>query len=336
VALLIIAAPLLSYQQASALDVTNRSLSLGDSKASVNTTHQISFTYVSAASIGSLEFEYCSNSPLPGTACTAPNGFDVTSAVLSSETGVVGYSVHTNTTANRIVLTRVAGAVPPSTAAQYLFSGVINPDAAGSYYLRIGTFASTDGTGARTDEGGVAFSINDPLTVAAYVPPFLLFCTATSIPTNNCSSAVGDFIDFGEFNSQTTSYATTQMIAATNGGDGYTITVSGTTMTSGNNIIDAPITPSTSQIGVSQFGFNLVNNSNPNVGANTVGAGSGLPTNDYDNVNRFMYNETDIVAESSLPTDINKYTVSYIVNIDENQAPGVYSTTLTYTALASF
>ncbi len=202
--------------------------------------------------------------------------------------------------------------------------------------MRIGTFLTEDTSGPRTDEGGLAFAINEPLNVAVFVPPVLLFCVGTSIPTNSCSSATGDLIDFGELSPFATSNGTTQMLGATNGFGGYTISVSGTTMTSGNNIVTPSAVPAPSVIGTSQFGINLVDNSVPNVGVNESGIGTGFAATGYDSPNNFKFADGDIVARSNTSSNINKYTTSYIVNVDADQPAGVYSTTLTYTALASF
>ena len=335
---LLIATPLqvLWPQSAEAADFTSRRLDLSDTRAATPSDHTLSFNWISALPVGSMTIEYCSTSPLFVVACVPPIGMDLTSgAAFSSESGETGFSVHPSTTANMWVLTRPAAAVTPQPGS-YLFTNVDNPTTEGSYYVRFASYASTDGTGSRIDEGGIAFSINTPLDIGAFVPPVLLFCLGTSIPTNSCSSAVGSSIDFGEFSTSSTAQGTTQMLAATNGVGGYNITLTGTTMTSGNNVIPGLASPTTSQQGVSQFGTNLVDNSVPNIGANSSGSGSGSPTADYNNVNQFKFVDGDIVASSPISTDINRYTSSYIVNISEDQNPGVYATTLTYVAFANF
>jgi hypothetical protein len=126
------------------------------------------------------------------------------------------------------------------------------------------------------------------------------------------------------------------MVIATNGQNGYNISVNGSTLTSGNNTIPPLISGATSQIGVSQFGINLRVNSNPNVGVDPSGPGIGSPTASYDQPNNFRYNNGDIVATAGGVTDYRKFTVSYIVNISKQQPAGIYASTFTYVALSNF
>lgn len=318
-----------------AADVTNRYVQIGDSATSVTTIHTIGFDIVSAGDIGSLAFEYCSNSPLDDDPCTPISGMDLTVANLANQSGETGFSIHSNTTANRLVLTRPA-ATPTPGPAQYVMSNVINPDTVGSQYVRVYTYLSTDGTGSAIDRGGLAFATTDVVSVQAYVPPVLLFCVGTTITGTNCSTAVGNSLNFGILSSSSTSTGTSQMAAGTNGIGGYVISVLGTTMTSGNNVINALTTPTLSSIGTQQFGLNLVSNTSPSVGQSVTGPGTASPRPEYSQVNRFKFVNGDTVAEAVLPSDMDKYTVSYIVNVPELQKPGLYSSTLTYVALATF
>ncbi len=327
--------PMLFLSQVDALELDNRSLRIDDPKVSLTTIHTFDFDITSITDVGSIAFEYCSNSPLESEPCIASSGFDISAASLNSQTGETGFGIHVNTVANRMVLTRVPVAPVPGPV-QYIFGNVINPDTVGSHYVRIYTYATDDGTGPTTDFGGLAFSVNEPLSVAAYVPPVLRFCVAVTIPGADCSSAVGNNLDFGILDENVTSFGTTQMMAATNGVGGYNISLDGTTMTSGNNEIASMPSAAISRTGTQQFGLNLRNNGNPNVGANPSGVGTGSPSPGYSSPNRFQFNRGDIVASSSLSTEYNKYTSSYIVNIHPDQPAGQYSTTLTYIAFASF
>lgn len=337
-ALLILTAPFVvvyNSKTVQAADLDNRSVRLASSEVSVTTSHEVRFDYVTSANIGSIQIEYCTNTPLFGLSCTAPTGLSLDAAVLSSETGVTGYSIHPNSTTNKLILSRTSSLITP-VSARYLISNIDNPSIVGTHYVRLASFSSTDGTGTRIDEGGVAISTTRPIDVTTYVPPVLIFCLGTSIPTNDCSSAVGNDIDFGILDENSTAQATTQMLVATNGVGGYSVSMNGTTMTSGNNVIVGNTTPTASSIGTSQFGVNLVDNSNPNVGANISGNGSGYAASGYDIANRFKFVDGDTVARSDVSSDINRYTMSYIVNVSDDQPPGVYSTTLTFIALATF
>src|SRR5690606_35331178 len=101
---------------------------------------------------------------------------------------------HVSTTANRIVISR-SPAVPITASSLYRLDNIRNPDVSGSYYVRIQTFSSDDGTGTVLDEGGMVFAITRAVSVTAEVPPFLMFCTGVTIVNFNCNSATSFLID---------------------------------------------------------------------------------------------------------------------------------------------
>jgi hypothetical protein len=319
----------------SAADLQNRTIIIQDSEPSVTTRHTFSFINPTSSSLGSIKFEYCINSPLFSDICTPPPGLDVSAVGIFSQTGNVGFSVSGVTNANTIVLTRAASVVPTLNSA-YAFSNVVNPNLIDTtYYVRISMHASIDGTGASFDQGAVAFSINSGLTIGVFVPPFLTFCVGVTV-SSNCSSATGNLVSFGELSDLSTSAATTQFAAATNDVLGLSVFMNGQTMTSGNNVIPGLSTRTVSQIGVSQFGINLVANSTPSIGSNRTGVGSTNATADYGASNQYKFANGNLIARSTIPTDFNVFTVSYITNVSNNQNPGVYASTLIYTAVASF
>jgi hypothetical protein len=213
---------------------------------------------------------------------------------------------------------------------------MINPDAIGFYYGRYATYGSTNGTGPVLDEGGFAFAINTNITVSSYVPPYLTFCTGLQIPNLNCSSATGDYVNLGTLAPGHSSQASSQLLLATNAANGYVIQVYGTTMTSGNNVINALTSNAGSRPGTPQFGLNLRANSSPPVGADPTGPGIGQPAPEYNSPNSFRFVPNDIVASSSASDNWRKYTASYLVNVPANQPPGVYASTITYVAAGSF
>lgn len=323
------------YSQASAL--SNRSLDLSSSQPGlINAVHEYLFTFTNSNLVGSMAFQYCSNDPFPDTACSSPSGIDTSSASLTNQGGETGFSVHANTNSNRIVLARPAATLILPQASEYEFSSITNPDTPGSYYVRITTYSSTDGTGPTLDSAGLAFSINDRFAISTEVPPYLLFCSSVSIPGGSCANAVGQQISFGNFSTNNTSTATSQFLVATNATSGVNVTVTGTTLTSGNFQIPNLNNPFASLTGVSQFGINLRNNSLPNVGAEPTGSGSVVPTPLYNGQEQFAFRPNSTVARSTGTSAPKKFTVSYIVNVGNNQQAGQYSTTLGYIALASF
>jgi hypothetical protein len=260
----------------------------------------------------------------------------VSAANLDNQSGNTGFSVDAiNTTANRVVLTRPAS-VAAAVASQYDLSNITNSSVSGqSIYVRITTYASLDATGAFTDNGAVAYAMNSPLSIGAAVPPFLQLCVGVTV-ASNCSSASGDRINLGNLSTNIARAGTSQFAGGTNSASGYTIFVQGTTMTSGNNTIKALNVQTPSFPGNNQFGINLRDNSVPNIGSNPSGSGSAAPMANYNTPNLYKYLNGEAIARSTLPSDYNRMTVSYMINIDDSQAPGVYASTFTYLATATF
>ncbi len=327
---LILLAVTMPLTSASADQLQNRSLQLKSTAASANTTHTVNFQLVSPTPVGSLVFEYCT-SPLLVISCVAPAGLNANGAVLSGQTGEVGFSIF-STSANQIILTRTAS-VPGAQANSYTFTNVVNPSSTGSFYLRISSYNSNDGSGPAIDNGSVVGDINQAITINTEVPPILNFCTGLTIPTD-CSSADGNVLELGSFSTIHPVFGTSQLLVGTNAGFGYSVRMLGNTMTSGNNTLNPLTSPTTSSPGNSQFGVNLRTNSSPAVGQDPFGGGSA--TANYNNPNHFSFNNGDTVAGNSGTTDGDRYTVSYLVNISNSQPVGVYATTLTYVVTATF
>jgi hypothetical protein len=75
---------------------------------------------------------------------------------------------------------------------------------------------------------------------------------------------------------------------------------------------------------------------NSKIGGSDPEGGSAVPDATYATPNSYQYANGSTLATSSGVTDYTRFTVSYIVNVAADQAPGVYNTTLTYTASATF
>lgn len=327
------------YQAPQALgaQLTSRSLQLDNELAGQhNVTYKLAFDVATGGAIGSMEFQFCSNSALIVDPCVAPFGFDALNATLTAQTGTAGFVKSGTSSVNDIIMTQI----PPSNTnpgpVSFTFTNVVNPTDTGSYYLKVFTYASSDASGSPLDFGAMAFPIGLDYQISTEVPPYLTFCAGTNIDAFDCSSASGDQVNFGDFSSAVSSVARSQLLTATNAGSGYSITASGLTMTSGNNEIPAMPTTQISTIGKSQFGINLRANTVPQIGSNPVGPGTGTPTTNYNQVNRFRFVNGEAIAQATQAQDYKKYTISYLVNISKDQAPGVYSTTLTYICLANF
>lgn len=318
--------------QAATLD--NRSVRIADSKADAITSHLFLFDVPAGSLVGSIVLEYCANSPLNTVTCVTPDGLDLLEASLDSQSGEGGFSVHPASTANKIILSR-----PPVMTiggpAQYDFSDVINPSSYGTYYVRISLHGSEDGSGSATDEGAVAFGIVRAVSTQAYVPPFLILCAGITVAPD-CSSANGALIDLGELRSSGPSSGTSQYAGATNDVTGFSVSIHGNTLMSGNKIIPAKAVQGFSLPGFSQFGINLRDNFTPDVGQDPAGSGSSAAEPEYSLANNFKFVSGDRISNTSVPTEFNVFTVSYVVNVSQEQPPGIYNATFTYIAMAAF
>lgn len=265
------------------------------------------------------------------------------------------------------------GSPSAATSGQQVFTltDIQNPSAANeTFYVWITTYSDIAGTVA-VDSGTVAASTAEPIDLTGQMPEALTFCTGESIPlavappnAPDCANATSGDIGFDIlFDPFDTAIANSQMAASTNAGDGYSITVQGATMTNGANTIAAMGTPGASTPGAGQFGFNLVENTDvthqssgtcvngaagpypcvlgADIGSGYLGGGvyNGVIDDTYDDPDTYYHNTAgaEVVATSNSDvSDLEIYTVSYIVNVSGSQPAGTYSTTLTYVCTGLF
>lgn len=345
-------------QTANAAQITLRSLTLvagasdGGSKPGGVVNHLFNFTVPGgAATIGSIQFQYCTTAS--GT-CTLPTGVVTTAATLNSQSGATGFTM-VNTTNGAPYLTRSAVAIGASTAVSYQLNTITNPTTTNqAFFVRLATFTSANATTGSTDTGTVAASTATQIILTGTMPESLIFCTGATIVTTagipDCTTATAGTIAFNQLFSPTdTATATSQMAASTNAASGYSITVNGPTLTSGANTIAAMAAATTGVRGTSQFGLNLKLNT---VATSTVAVGSevtaaangtslrGQAAAGYNTVDTFKFVSGDSIANSANggagPTNAQIYTSAYVVNVAGNQASGTYVATLTYICTATF
>jgi hypothetical protein len=323
-----------AYISAAPSRLDSRALKLSDNTGSAIAQYEFSYQTTTLDAIQTVVFEICSNDPFPGEYCAVPNGLDMSNAELVSQSGDTAFTL-TQRTGNRLTLSRPPSA---SNASQnrYQFRSIINPSDNGTYFARIMTFIDNDTNNEPNNAGGLAFAITGGIGVSALVPPYITFCVGVTIEGNNCQNVSGNYVNFGELSNRQAATGRTQMLAATNARDGYTIRVAGTTMTAGNNVINELTTQDVSRPGASQFGLNLRANSSPQHGTDVQGPGNGVPASSYGQINFYRFNNGEVVALSNAPDDARKYTSAYIVNVPRGQAPGIYVSTITYIALGSF
>jgi hypothetical protein len=359
-------------RKASAAQITARSLTLqagadpilnGGSRPSAVVRHFYSFSLPTTASVGSIQFKYCTLAAAPGVICTTPAGLSTTSATLGAETGLTGFSM-VNTTNGSPYLTRSAAS--GTGAVTYRLDGITNPSGAScglpiqdncTFFVWISTFASTDTTGSATDTGTVTASTAQQITLTGTMPESLVFCTGGTVTTTagvpDCATASSGAVSFNQLFSPTdTATATSQMAASTNAGAGYVITINGPTLSSGSNTISPMATLAAGDLGVhgiSQFGTNLKANttttSNPARGTEVAPAVNGTNYRGqakigYASVDHFRFVTADTIAASDNGgaggTDAQIFTNTYIVNVPGSQPAGTYTTTLTYICTPTF
>jgi hypothetical protein len=274
----------------------------------------------------------------------------------------------TSGTKNEVIINRLSAADigAANRPVSYELDGVINPTAAQTFFVRISTYNSLDGSGTPIDAGTVAAATSTQILLDGTMPESLVFCAGQTVGLNagnvpDCSTVTTGAVSFDALFSPTnTATATSQMAASTNAGQGYAITVNGGTLSSGSNQIspmhDATVTtdPTGLILSTSQFGMNLIantatyNNASPTpalLGTAIAPVSNGTnfrgePTTPYGTDNKFRFADGDVVADSANGgaggTDAQIYTVGYVVNVPGSQPAGTYTTTLTYVCTPTF
>ncbi|CAN5413238.1 hypothetical protein BH10PAT4_BH10PAT4_1030 [soil metagenome] len=327
--------PLVSASQASAAQITARKLTIGSSAPSASSSYTFTFTVPTSSLVRSAAFVACDT---PSGTCTMPAGFSASAAVAAQPTNLGDASgwVTTDSTATELRLSKAGNVANPTGSQTVVFSSVTNPSTANAtFFIRMTTYTNANWTTA-IDSGVVAASTAAQIAVSLQVDEALTFCTGTSITGTNCGTAAGSTVNLGIGSTTATSSGTSIMAASTNAANGYTITVSGATLTSGINTITALTSGATSSVGVKQFGLNLVANTTPSVGTGVTGSGTATAVGNYGTSNTFRLGTGESVATIGGVTNANTFTVSYIANIDGSTPAGNYTTTLTYVATPNF
>jgi hypothetical protein len=325
-------------QIVNAAQITGRSFTLSNSDGAAS---GVTYTFGSSAlptstAVRSVVAEACTTAS--GT-CTTPTGFTGASAGLTSQpTGLGSTSSWTDdSNAGNLRITHASNVTAPSGAVAIVWNTVTNPTADNTtYYLRVTTYSDSAYTTA-IDSGVVAVSTAEAITVSASVDETLTFCVGTSgVTSSSCSGATGNSVALGSLTTSTTGSGTSQLGVATNAGSGYSITINGTTLTSGGNTITALAAQTASSQGSEQFGVNLRDNATPNVGTDADGSGTATPTANYNTVDQFRFVTGDSIASKNSADAFRRFHVAYMANIANTTEPGSYSATMTYIATPTF
>lgn len=185
--------------------------------------------------------------------------------------------------------------------------------------------ANTLDTIATTNNGDVYAS---RILVQVDMTQFLTFSISdNSLSFGTLSSSVARYASStasGDANDTADAHT---LSVATNAAGGYVVTVSGSTLTSGNNTIATSSTAVASSPGTEQFGMRLI-----------VNSGTGSAIAPYASANWSFDSATfpDQVASGNGDSVVSIFGVRYIANITADTEAGSYSATLTYIATATF
>ncbi len=339
-----IISPFAWANMAQAAQITGRKVTLSNSAGAAAS---VQYDLVTAAlpttgtAIKSVSLTACTTA---SGACSTPSGFVNSSSTLVAQPSGVGagsgWTVNT-ATAGSLRILNAANATTPSGAVAISWGGVTNPTATNTtFYLRMTTYSDAAWT-TPLDTGTIAVSTANAITVTASVDELLTFCTGTSgITSSSCAGATGSSVALGTLTTATSGTGTSQIGVTTNAATGYVITYNGILPTSGGNTIASiGASATTPTQGTSQFGMNMKANTVPTTfGANPAGAGSANPVTALNSTNQYSYTAgaaTNAVSQGSAD-GFRLFTVSYLANISGTQAPGSYSTTITYVCTATF
>jgi hypothetical protein len=363
---------------ASAAQLTSRKITMGYSNTSrTDVTYTPSFVIATTGNIRGIVVDFCSDSPLIGQTCTAPTGFDVNESglAIANQTGISGFTIDAATDTNTVVLVNAAGgSVNSATTVSFDLGagggadGITNPSTNGSFYARILTYATTAGatgyvstapnTGAaRTDDGGVAMSTNNQLTINARVQEQLQFCVGTTdaATNNDCTDISGTSIDLGVVDSTAVAASANdagKAMVRTNAQSGVVIVyrseqntssgklkVAGATC-SGVSTADQcfnsatttqqPIVAGAEMYGMTIESVNQTNGSTTNLGEDPEYDGSG---------DGYAWDDTgtaDQIASSSTVVDDEMLELKFAATASITTPPGAYTVTATFIATATF
>lgn len=326
------------YQNAWAASLTSKSDTMSSQKISTLSSHVIKFTTPTGAGDNT-----------DTIILTFPSDFNFTSKTIGTVTFTHGASTGLEST-------ETLAAAPSATAWGAVFSGTQNrvltltapTDGVGSAVVAasdkiILTYDSTNSTnpstpgsytiavsGAFSDTGDIVVNIltDDQVSVSAVVDESLTFTISDNSIGFGTLTAADDFFATGDTNGSATETEAHTLVVGTNAANGYTMTVNGSTLTSGANTINAIGASNTaSSAGTEQFGLRM-----------TASGGSGTVTAPYAAAG-FAFDTAafpDQVASATGASANTTYSVRYVGNITSSTEAGAYTSTLTYLATANF
>lgn len=139
-------------------------------------------------------------------------------------------------------------------------------------------------------------------------------------------------INFANFSASSATVTTATFSVSNYTSYGYVVQVIGNTPSNGGHVIPAMTTTGPSQVGVEQFGLNLVANTLPSsVGANPYNGqfGFGVASTNYNTSNQYRYVSGEAIAQAPKSSGLTNYTISYLVNVAALTPGGQYTSNQT-------
>lgn len=346
---------------ASAAQATERSIALSSSsKSATGVNYTVNFKAVGAA--GAFVVDFCSNSPIIGQSCTAPAGFNASSAASATS----GFTDVTGSTSKIVIVGTIGAAANVSV----VVTGITNPSSAGPLYARIVTYDTDTHANAYTstnlgtgniDDGGVAISITDTVGVSGAVLESLTFCVANETITAGCANA-GDHapvIKIGETIGSTVALDATHVSTgdiftqvSTNALGGAIIRLKSNTDCGGMKRVGAsvcdiaPALQTGVALGEAKFGVRA--NAEADTGTNPNGtfqivSGSGYDGTNYA-LNYLANNSTGITSPfgdpildtDNAPANGKNMKLTFGASVSNSTPAGLYSTDLSLVATGKF
>lgn len=352
-----------------AAQVEQRSIDISTSEANATgVTYSVSFDTATTSNLNGLVVQFCSDSPIIGETCSTAAG-DVpdmgATPTVTNQSGATFTVDGANSDGDTLVLTGTNTSVPSGTTVSFDITGVTNPDTPNvSFYGRIVTYATAAGAqsyaagtpGTHVDDGGIAMSTAEQITVTARVQERLEFCVGDSDAnaSNDCSDISGNDVDLGVLTPGAANYASVNPIddtqigharLSTNAFNGAAIQyyatelqVSGATC-SGTTTTDQCINEKTTAAAniaasASTEEWGMAVTSVIDDGA-TTGQELTVASN-YDNQYHMTTLASTSLASSSSIVDNEQLEIDFGATPHTTTPTGVYSSTLTFVATGTF
>jgi hypothetical protein len=359
---------LMQSQLVEAAQVTSRFVELSSSAASAtDVTYSVSFKAGSNHTVRGIVVQFCGNSPLVNTACTAPVGFNINKATLAlaNQSGISGFAVDTtNSTANTLIITNAGGSALTGGTTVVAFDmgstggadGVTNPTPTNqTFYARIVTYTTTAGAqgyvdsavdtgGVHSDDGGVALSTANTITITAKVQETLTFCVYTGI---NCAAG-GTAVALGDANGVLANTAlvytdaSSKFDLATNASTGAVVRMKGDTLkTSGGTFSIDPYgttcAADSTATNIEQFGVRISVSGAPLEPTVQYGCASGNHVLDVTGANNVTTTYGQAIADTTNQAlDVATGTMEFAAKSALTTEAGIYTTTMIFIATATY